>query len=412
MESRRVPRSPAQEPSSPRPRKGGARWFWMIALALLTVAALLALLGVYHQHGNRRDREQTGQAQQAGAKIVQVVQPTKSPASFEFMLPGSAEALTTATLYARVNGYLKARYADIGDRVQEGQLLAEIDAPEIEAQLSQARAQLEQNRAAADIAKVTFERQKRLVDQKVVSRQDYDQAEANSHQAFANVKASEAAVQNLSVQQNFTRIVAPFTGVVTTRYINDGALISSGSGTTAPSLFTVAQIDTLRVFIFVPQTYAASVRPGQEVAITLPEYPGRIFKGAVTRTADSLDVTARTERVEIQLPSEQGALLPGMYVSVKFRVEQPAPALIVPADTLDIRKEGPRVAVVKNGKIAYRPITLGRDFGKTIEVVAGVAEADQLVVNPTPELIDGAQVTIAREDDKKAPPPKRDGAKG
>lgn len=401
--TRRVPRSAADGKSHP-PRGNG--FFWLICLGLVVVAALLALLGVYHQHGKSENRQQTGQAVQSGAKLVRAVKPTKSPSAFEFTLPGSAEALTTATLYARVNGYLKARYADIGDRVQEGQLLAEIDAPEIEAQLSQTRAQLEQNRAAADIVKVTFERQQRLADQKVVSRQDYDQAEANYHQASANVKASEAAVQNLSVQQNFTRIVAPFTGVVTTRYINDGALISSGSGTAALSLFTVAQIDTLRVFVFVPQTYAASIRPGQEAAITLPEYPGRLFKGKVTRTADSLDATARTERVEIQLPSENGALLPGMYVSVKLRVEQSTPVLIVPADTVDIRKEGPRVAVVKDNKIAYRAITLGRDLGKTVEVAAGVTEADQLVINPTPELIEGAEVTIAREDDKKAPPPK------
>lgn len=400
MESRRVPRTPEEK----KPRRTG--WFWLICIGLLVIAALLAALGVYHQHGKAGERDQTEKAQQAGAKIVQVVKPTKSPAAYDFTLPGSAEALTTATLYARVNGYLKARYADIGDRVQEGQLLAEIDAPDIDAQLNQSRAQLDQNHAAADIAKVTFERQKRLVDQKVVSRQDYDQAEANYHQAFANVKASEAAVQNLTVQQNFTRIVAPFAGVVTTRYINDGALISSGSGTTAPSLFTVAQIDTLRVFIFVPQTYAPSVKPEQEVGITLPEYPGRVFKGKVTRTADSLDSAARTERVEIQLPSENGALLPGMYLAVRFRVEQATPALIVPADTVDIRKEGPRVAIVKDGKVAYREITLGRDLGKTIEVVTGVSETDQLVVNPTPELVNGAPVTIAKDDEKKAPPPK------
>ncbi len=403
MESRRVPRSPDEES---RPKKRGSGAFWLIALEILLAAGLLGALGVYHLHGKSAEREQTGKAIQAGAKIVQAVKPTKSPASFEFTLPGSAEALTTATLYARVNGYLKTRLADIGDRVQEGQLLAEIDAPDIEAQLSQSRAQLDQNRAAADIAKVTFERQKRLVDQKVVSRQDYDQAEANYHQAFANVKASEAAVQNLTVQQNFTKITAPFTGVVTTRYLNDGALISNGGGTTAPSIFTVAQIDVLRVYIFVPQAYAPSVKVGQDVAISLPEYPNRIFKGKVTRSADALDSTARTERVEIQLPSDNGALLPGMYLSVKFKAEQAVPALIVPADAVDIRKEGPRVATIKDGKVIYRDITLGRDFGKTIEIVKGVTEADELVINPTPELVDGMQVTIAKDDQSKPPPPK------
>lgn len=406
MESRRVPRIPAEKESPPPKKKGGAGAFWWICLGILVAAALLAALGIYHLRGKGRERQQTGEAVQAGAKVVRAVKPTKSPPGFEFSLPGSAEALTTATLYARVNGYLKARTADIGDRVEEGQLLAVIDAPDIDAQLSQSRAQLDQNRAAADIARVTFERQKRLVDQRVVSRQDYDQAEANNHQAFANVKASEAAVQNLTVQQNFTRIVAPFAGVVTTRYLNDGALISDGGGTAAPSIFTVAQIDTLRVFINVPQAYAPSVKPGQEVGITLPEYPNRTFKGRVTRTANALDATARTERVEIQLPSEDGALLPGMFLSVKFRVEQATPALIVPADTVEIRKEGPRVAVVQEGKIAYRNVVLGRDFGKTIEVVKGVTEADALVVNPTPELVEGLPVTIMNNEAKKASSPK------
>lgn len=399
MESRRVPRSPADDP----PRKPrGAGTFWWICAGILVVAALLAALGFYHQHNNGKERRETGEAQ-AGARKVQVTRVAKSPASYDFTLPGSAEALTTATLYARVNGYLKSRTADIGDRVQEGQLLAEIDAPDVEAQLNQSRAQLDQNRAALDIARVTFERQKKLVEQKVVSRQDYDQAEANYHQAGANVKASEAAVQNLTVSQGFTRITAPFAGVVTARSLNDGALISSGGGTAGQSIFTVAQIDTLRVFIFVPQSYAPSVRPGQEVQISLPEYPKRVFKGSVTRKAETLDVTARTERVEIQLPSENGALLPGMYLSVKFRVEQAAPALIVPANTVDIRKEGPRVALVKDNKVVYRNVTLGRDFGKTIEVTDGLAEGDSLVINPTPEMTAGMEVTVAREEDEKKP---------
>ena len=292
---------------------------------------------------------------------------------------------------------------DIGDRVQSGQLLAEIDAPDLDAQLNASRAQLEQSRAALGIAKVTYEREQRLLEQKVVSKQEYDQSEATYNQAVANVKTAEANVQNLSVQQGFEKIIAPFTGVVTTRFLDDGALIASGSTTTTPSIFVLSQMDVLRVFIYVPQAYAQNVQTGQDVEVTAPEYPQKVFKGKVTRTADSLDPTARTERVEIQLPSEQGRLLPGMYLSIRFKVQQVEPALIVPANTVDIRREGPRIAVVDaEKKVHYRDIKMGRDFGKTIEVVAGLQGSETIVINPTTDLIEGEKVEIAQDDKKGA----------
>lgn len=396
----RQPRPAASNPKPPKKEKnkGSWKWFFFIVVGLLIFLAVLAISGITGLIHKRNEREDTAKAVQAGAITVQVVKPSRSPASFEFSLPGSAEALSTATLYARTNGYLKRRLKDIGDRVEAGELLAEIDAPDIDAQLLQSRAQLEQYRAAQGIAQVTFDREKRLLEQKVVSKQEYDQSEAAFNQAVANVKAAEANVQNLTVQQGFEKIVAPFTGVITTRSLDTGALIAGGGGTTAPSIFTMVQADILRVYIYVPQAYVANIDVGQEVDISAPEYPQKVFKGKITRTADALDPTARTMRTEIQLPSEEGKLVPGMYLSAKFKVQQAEPALVVPANTLDIRREGPRVAVVSaDGKINYRQVKLGRDFGKTLEIVDGLHGDENLVVNPNTDLVEGAKVEVAKD---------------
>ncbi len=373
--------------------RGGMRYFWFICIGAVVLLLLLALSGALSLHSHSEQRDQTSQAVSAGGHSVRVVKPSLSPESFNFGLPGAAEPLTQATLYARVNGYLKNRKVDIGDRVKEGELLAEIDAPDLDAQLNQARAQAEQNRAAQGIAQVTYDREKKLLDQKVVSQQEFDQAAATLNQAIANTKASEANVQNLTAQQGFERITAPFDGVITARFLNDGALIASG-GTT--SIFTISQTDVLRVYIYVPQVYVANVATDQEVEVTAAEYPKKVFRGKVTRTADALDPSARTERVEIQLPSEDGKLLPGMYLSIQFKVEQAEQALIVPANTVDIRREGPRVLVVDSGnRIEYRPVELGRDFGNTIEILRGLRGDENLVVNPTTDLANGESVTIA-----------------
>ena len=396
---------PAQGRGPQPPPKGGIGKFLLIVLGVALVLGVLAFFGITGAVTKHHERDKTSQAVEAGAMTVRVTKPTRSPPVFDFHLPGNSEPLTTATLYARVNGYLKSRLVDIGDRVEAGQLLATVDAPELDAQLNASRAQLEQSRAALGIAKVTYEREKRLLEQKVVSKQEYDQAEANYNQALANVKTAEANVQNLTVQQGFEKITAPFTGVVTTRFLDDGALIASGSATTTPAIYTVSQTDILRVFIYVPQAYAPNVQTGQEVEVSAPEFPQKVFKGKVTRTADALDPVARTERVEIQIPSEQGRLLPGMYLNIRFKVQQSEPALVVPANTVDIRKEGPRVAVLdKDQKLRYREVKLGRDFGQTIEIASGLQGNETVVVNPSTDLVEGEKVEVQPEekkDDKK-----------
>ena len=392
-------RPPASAARKDQPKNGKYGRFLLLVLGLILFLALLAFFGIRNFFSNRREQADTAKAVQAGAVTVQVVKPARTPPSFDFSLPGSAEALNTATLYARVNGYLKSRLVDIGDRVETGQLLAVIDAPELDAQLNQSRAQLEQFRAALGIAQVTFDREKRLLEQKVVSKQEYDQSEATYNQAVANVKSAEANVQNLTAQQGFEKITAPFTGVITTRYLDDGALISSGGGTTAPSIYTLVQSDILRVFINVPQSYVANLSVGQEMAVSAVDFPQKVFKGRLTRMADSLDPSTRTERVEIQIPSEGGKLLVGMYLTIRFQVQQDEPALVVPANTVDIRREGPRVLVMTPDKtLKYQKVKLGRDFGKTIEIVEGLTGNESLVVNPSTDLVEGMKVEVARDD--------------
>ena len=400
------PREGEQQPPPTKQKRGGAGWFWFLAVALAVILLLVGAFRFFKNRGVEKERQETSQAQQTGARTVQVAKPQRSPATFDFSLPGNAQAYQEATLFARTNGYLRERLVDIGDQVKEGQLLARIEAPDVDAQLRQSQATLEQQRANATIAKVTFERQKKLLAEKVVSQQEYDQNEATFRQAEANVRAAEANVQNLAVQQGFQRITAPFSGVVTARFLDVGALINAGAGSTAPSIFQLAQTDLLRVYIFVPQAYSNSIQIGTEVGVIAPQYPKEVFRGKVARTADALDPVARTERVEIQLPSEGGKLLPGMYLTVRFTVTQAEPALLVPASVLDIRREGPRVAVVgPDGKVAFKNVTLGRDQGPTVEIVSGLKGDEQLVVNPTTDLLPGEQVEVSKPEDKKGAGP-------
>lgn len=400
------PPPPREEPppAAPPPKRGGSGWFWLVAVVLAVGLVVIAGFRFFKSRGIERERQATSQAQQSGARTVKVVRPQRSPATFDFSLPGNAQALQEATLFARTNGYLRERLVDIGDQVKNGQLLARIEAPDVDAQLRQAQATLDQRRANLEINRVTLERQKKLLAEKVTSQQEFDQNLANFRQAEADTKAAEANVQNLLVQQNFQRITAPFDGVITERNLDVGALINAGGGAsaTAPSLFRIAQTDTLRVYISVPQAYSNGVQTGTEVAVTAPQFPKETFKGKVTRSADSLDPAARTERVEIQLPGMGGKLLPGMYLTVRFSVTQAEPAMLVPASVLDIRREGPRVAAVgPEGKVTFKPVTLGRDLGATVEITSGLKGDESLVLNPTTDLQAGEQVEVAKPEEKK-----------
>jgi membrane fusion protein (multidrug efflux system) len=387
IESRRPqPKPPARDERHPGR-------FLVLALAILVVATGLLIVGLLPRFHDEVERRQTADAMRSAAEKVQVVRPKEAPSEFEFSLPGAAEALTQATLYARINGYLKQRLVDIGDHVEAGQLLAVIDAPDIDTQLNQAIAELARSRAALVIAGLNYDREKHLLQTRVVSQQEYDQNQDIFNEATANVRANEANVQNLMAQQGFERITAPFTGTITARFVDVGVLLAAGTSTTfSPTLFTISKTDILRVFAYVPQTYISSVQPGQNVDVLAPEYPQRVFKGKVTRVADALDPGSRTERVEVQLPSEGGALKAGMYLTVRFHVRTAEPVLIVPASVLDIGRDGTRVATLTTDhKIAFKTVTIGRDFGTTVEITAGLTSDDLLVDNPSTELVEGAK---------------------
>jgi membrane fusion protein, multidrug efflux system len=297
------------------------------------------------------------------------------------VLPGSTQGIQEAAIYARTNGYVKEWKVDIGQTVQQGQLLAEIETPEVDQQLAQTKANYE-------IAKVTAERWADLVAKKVVSNQEYDQNE----KAYEAAKANYEQLQRL---QGFQKIVAPFAGVITARNIDNGDLVSAGtSGQPAP-LFRIAQTDVLRIYVDVPQSQSRLIAPGQSAAVSVREIPNRTFNAKVVRTARAIDPASRTLRTELQIPNADGELFPGMYAEVKFTLPQDPHTMIVPGNAVMIRSDGPKVLVVDaKNTIRSRAVKLGRDLGEKVEVASGLDPRESLVANPTDALRDGTEVKV------------------
>lgn len=356
----------------------------------------LFLLNLAFSIQNKIRQRRALDASLIAGRTVKVARPELSEKTFTIQLPGTTQAFNQATLYARTNGYLKVRNVDIGDKVKGGQILAVIEAPDLDAQLIQAKAQVEQNRAALALAKVTFVRQKELLQTKVISKQDYDQAEATYNQSIANLDAALANVANLQAQTSFEQIVAPFNGTITARYLDIGALISIGTSTTSsPSIFQIANTDVLRVFMYVPQAYVNDLKLGDSVKLIVPEYPQEQFTGKITRYADALDPSARTEQVEVDISNEDGRLKPGMYLNAVFTVGQQIPAYLVPSAVLRIDARGIRIATVQpNRRIQFVTVVLGRDFGKNIEVLDGLKGNEEMVINPNADLRNGELANV------------------
>jgi RND family efflux transporter MFP subunit len=329
------------------------------------------------------------------AKIyVRTAAPKTNQAGQTLALPGTLQGYVQSPIAARASGYLRRWYKDIGSRVQKGELLAEIDAPEIDQQLSQAVAARQQAAASLDLAKSTLARGEGLRQKDVVSQQELDERRSSASQAAANVAAAEANVQRLRQTEGFKRIVAPFAGVLTRRKVDVGDLIDAGGGS-CRALFVLTQVDPLRVYVNVPQSYAQLVKPGQKVVVTQGELRGQRFEGTVARTGASLDASTRTMQVEIALPNPDGVLLPGAYVQVQLPLQATA-TLAVPANTLLIRAEGIRVAVLDTqGTVALRKVRIGRNLGESVEVLEGLQPAEVLVLNPPDSLADGDKVAVA-----------------
>jgi RND family efflux transporter MFP subunit len=326
---------------------------------------------------------------------VGVIKPATEPASDELVLPAQLQAYVESAIYSRTNGYLLRWNKDIGSKVKKGELLAEIDTPEVDQELSQAKAAQQQTEAQLQLAKSTAERWANLRKTDSVSQQEADQQASAYSQATANTAAAEANVRRLQQLESFKHVYSPISGVITRRNTDVGALITAGSSGTGKELFDVAQVDPLRVFVSVPQTNAPSIRAGLPAHIELREYPGQKFSGKVVRTADSIDPATRTLLTEIDVPNPDGRLLPGSYAEVHFAVPVQITRLSIPVNAVLFRPEGPRVAVVgSDHRVHLKAISIGRDYGTKVEILGGLDPNDQIVVNPADSLEDGQQVNI------------------
>ena len=334
------------------------------------------------------------QTTEAAITTVRVVSPKASALTQEIRLPGTTQAFTDAPIFARTSGYVKAWHADIGAHVKQGQLLAEIESPEVDQQLQQARADLETARANLRQAQITAERWEALLKTDSVSKQETDQAVSAFRAMKATVDSNAANVRRLEQLQGFEKIAAPFDGVITARNVDIGVLINAGANTAGRELFHMAAIQTLRVFVAIPELYSRAARPGSTATLTLEEFPGRSFDGTLVRTANAIDLTSRTLLVEVDVDNPRGELLPGAYVFVHLKLPGQRAAVTVPASTLLFRAEGLQVAVVRNGQAQLVPVAIGRDDGQSVEIVSGLQPTDQVIVSPSDSLTSGTRVRI------------------
>jgi RND family efflux transporter MFP subunit len=372
---------------------------------LLTLGGLVLLLAAGLVIGllpRLNARESLKQAQTLNVPVVSVTHPKPGGATQELVLPGNIEAFVDTPIYARTNGYLKRWYADIGARVKAGQLLAEIETPEVDDQLQQARADLATAEANYEMANKTATRWSELGSSGIVSKQDLDQAQANAQARLAAVQSAKFNVSRLEKLQSFKRIYAPFDGVITARNVDVGALIDAGGGQ-GKAMFHIAASDKLRVYVQVPQVYSRDVQPGVPADLTLAEFPGRRFAAKLERTAQSIDRTTRSMTAEVTVDNRSRELLPGAYAQVHLKLPRAAPALVVPVNTLLFRAEGTQVAVVgADQRVALKTVALGRDFGTEVEIVSGLDAKDNVVLNPSDALMAGVQVRVVAPPEPKA----------
>jgi RND family efflux transporter MFP subunit len=339
-------------------------------------------------------------------KYVATITPKAGDDGQPLTLPGTLLGVIESTVYARSNGYVVRWAKDIGSAVKKGELLAEIAAPEIDQELSQAMSARTQASAGAGLAKSTAERWQALRQKDAVTQQDLDERQSAYNQAAANLAAADANVGRLQNLRGFNRVVAPFDGVVTRRNVDVGDLVNAGNGGTGQALFAVAQVDPLRLYVYVPQVYAPQIKIGDPVTVTLPERVGQEFRGTIARTARAIDTATRTMQVEIELPNPTGALIAGSYVQVSLPINMDSRALVVPTNVLLFRPEGSRVALVDgDGRVHLVSVKLGTDFGTEVEVLSGLNASDRIVLNPADSLADGDVVTLPAAPQAKAESP-------
>ena len=361
----------------------------VIVAALVGGAAVVLVLRAFHAHA-------LANATALHAKqYVNTIQPKAGGGAAPVTLPGTLQGFIEATVYARSSGYVVRWSKDIGAPVTKGELLAEITAPEIDQELVQAQATRAQAVSSAALAKSTAERWQSLREKDAVTQQDLDERLSAYNQAQANLAAADANVARLRSLQGFNRVVAPFDGVVTRRDVDVGDLVDAGNGGAAKALFSVAQVDPLRLYVYVPQAYAHQINVGDPVTMTLAERSGEEYQGTVAHTAGAIDVATRTMQVEIRVPNPKGKLIAGSYVQVSLPIKSDASALEVPNNVLLFRPDGPRVALVDSAsRVRLATVKLGTDFGNSVAVLSGLTASDRIIINPADSLADGDLVTL------------------
>jgi multidrug efflux system membrane fusion protein len=383
------------------PSRSATRWI---------VAALVAVTGLFAAGAlsvKARAKEQvtlSAETVRLAVTTISAGYPQPEPRSNELELPGSVQAYTESPIYARTNGYLLHWYKDIGATVEKGELLADLDTPEVDQELSQAQAARQQMVAALELARTSADRWRELRRTDSVSQQELDQRTSDYAQAQANLAAAEANVRRLQQLESFKHVYAPFAGVLTRRNVDIGTLVNAGNGGSGKELFNLALIDPLRVYVSVPEADGPSIRAGMRAWIALAEFPASRFTGTVVRTANAIDQNTRTLLTEVDVPNKDGRLLPGAYAQVHFDVPVNGRRLSVPSSAMLFRSEGPCVAVVGPGdRVQLRPIVIGRDFGTSLEILQGVRANDRVVQNPPDSLEDGQMVRVAVDGSERRP---------
>jgi len=388
------------EPAN-RPRRNSIfALFFFIVVALVVVGAITLI------QRRAQYRALAKETETLAIPTVTVIHATAEKGQEDLVLPGTMQPYVESPIYARTSGYVKKWYHDIGTRVRAGEPLADIDTPEVDQQLSQARADLATAQANSNLSRITATRFQELIKTDGVSKQEVDNAVGDLAAKEATVNSAEANVRRLQELEGFKRVAAPFSGVITRRQTDIGQLVNAGNGGASQELFFLSQTDPLRVYVNVPEAYAPSIHAGLSAYLELTQYPGRKFEGKVVRTAESIELASRTLRVEVDVPNRAGELLPGGYAQVHLAVQVGGERVQVPVNALLFRAEGLRAIVVDgNHKLRLQPITIGRDYGTTLEVLQGITSSDWIVLNPADSLDDGETVNVKELQQKPAPAP-------
>lgn len=365
----------------------------ILALVLLGCAAVAFALRL----GERRTLAK--ETEILAVPTVLVIQPKRGAPEQDLTLPSTLQAYTESPIFARTNGYVAHWYNDIGSHVAKGQLLADLETPEIDQELLQARAARRQAEAQVNLAKTSADRWESLRKMDAVAQQETDEKSSGYAQGQAALASATANVRRLEQLEAFKHIYAPFAGVITRRNTDIGALINAGNSGSSQELFVLAQISPIRVYVDVPETDAPSVHPGVKAVIELPSFPGQHFSGTVARSANAIDPATRTLRTEIDVPNRDGRLFPGSYAQVRFGLHVVVPNISVPVNALLFRAEGPRAAVVgSDNKVHLKAVTIGRDFGTEVEVLGGIDPVDFIILNPSDSLEEGQPVNVVKEE--------------